>query len=284
MAIASTTCSPRPLRGRRGVRARLPGWVLLTGLLAAPAMAQVSPPADGALPPRSSGNAPEATGGSNAQEATGGDSGLPRAAGEGMLLDAAVAMLGEQLITRSDLIFEARVRALAAQGPLGLSRGIDSAVLARTLETSLLGRLLAQEAERLGVPPLTEAEKQSQLASLEAQAGGPALLDAFLTRHGADRAQLLGLIERWEQASRALEVRVRVRAQVTEAEIREAHAESGSTRPYTEERERLARELRRERSRAVAARERARLMESASIRRLAPWARAEADLGEGEDP
>src|SRR5690606_15164140 len=154
----------------------------------------------------------------------------------------------------------------------------------RTLETSLLGRLLAQEAERLGVPPLTEAEKQAQLAQLEAQAGGAPLLDAFLTRHGADRTSLLGLIERWEQASRALEVRVRVRAQVTEAEIREAHAASGSTRPYPEERERLARTLRRERSQAVAARERMRLMESASIRRLAPWARrAAGDLG-GEEP
>ena len=276
MAIASTTCSRRPLWGVGGVRAQLPAvWVLLTALWGPLVVAQPAP----AQADTASHSPPSA-----AQDAPGERPGTPRGAGEGMLLDAAVAMLGEQLITRSDLIFEARVRALAAQGPLGLSRGIDHALLARTLETSLLGRLLAQEAERLGVPPLTEAEKQSQLAQLEAQAGGPALLDAFLTRHGADRTQLLGLIERWEQASRALDVRVRVRAQVTEAEIREAHAESGSTRPYADERERLARKLRRERSQAVAARERARLMESASIRRLAPWARADADVTEGEEP
>ncbi|HLT30068.1 MAG TPA: hypothetical protein VK013_08490 [Myxococcaceae bacterium] len=272
MAIASTTRSTQPADPGGPGGWRLPCLALLAVLSGSPFGARAL--------------AAGAQGGDMAQgeHAAGPDRhAAGRPAGEGMLLDAAVAMLGEQLITRSDLIFEARVRALAAQGPLGLSRSIDQAQLARTLETSLLGRLLAQEAERLGVPPLTEAEKHAQLAQLEAQAGGPALLDAFLTRHGADRAQLLGLIERWEQASRALDVRVRVRAQVTEAEIREAHAESGSTRPYAEERERLARELRRERSRAVAARERARLMESASIRRLAPWARADAGA-DGEDP
>lgn len=273
------------VRGRP--RPRLSAWpVWRTGLLLAvlvfPAAVRAAGPAAAPVAP-SAGDLPSPSPEAGPSRAPPPATADEEEDEEGLLLDATVAMLGEQLLTRSDLIFEARIRALAQQGPVGLSAPMDVPRLAETLETSLLGRLLAQEAERLGVPPLTEAEKQTQLAQLEAQAGGPALLDAFLTRHGADRAQLLGLLERWEQASRALEVRVRVRAQVTEAEIRAAHAQSGSSRPYAEERERIARELRQERSRAVTARERQRLMENAAIRRLAPWARAESSP-EGDGP
>lgn len=191
----------------------------------------------------------------------------------GMLLDAVVATVDDVLITRSDLVFEARVHALDLQGAAALSRSLTQEDLREALERSLSERLHAREAERLGVVPPTPQELEVQLALLEGRAGGAGMLEAFLRVHGADGAQLVALLQRGELSARAKESRVRVRAQVTEAEIRRAWEASGSTASLAEDREALALRLRSERAREVEARELERLLRNARVRRIAPWAR-----------
>lgn len=189
---------------------------------------------------------------------------------QGELLDAVVALLDDTLITRGDLIFEARVEALRQGSTAAAWSPVDGAALARTLERSLGERLLSREAERLGVLPLGLQEREALVGRVEAQAGGPEALERFLARHGVDRVQLAALLERQVRASRALGSRLRVRAQVTEAEVRRHYASQAEAldRPYVEVRESLRVQLEQERAREVVVREQERLFSGARIRRL----------------
>jgi len=258
--------APRPLAGAVQVFGGRRAWglaVLLLLLLPLASRAQETP-----QPASRSGGAP----------AGGAEAPVP-AAPRGLLMDEVVATLEEALITRSDLVFEARVHALGLEGTAALSRSLGERELLGTLERSLAERLHAREAERLGVVPPTPQELEERLQQLEARAGGTGIVEAFLRVHGADRGQLTALLERGELAARARESRVRVRAQVTEAEVRRAWEASGSQVPFGEEREGIAARLQAERAREVEGRELERLLRNAKVRRIAPWARLTAGQG-----
>lgn len=266
---ASCPCAPLRARGGKTVNARGPrhlarlSLLLLWGAVPAGALAQApvagAPEPDDALPMRAQAADPAA----------------PR----GNLMDAVVATLDEVLITRSDLVFESRVHGLAQEGTASLSRSLNEKDLQRALERTLAERLHAREAERLGVVPPTPQELEAQLQLIESRAGGAGILEAFLRVHGSDRVQLTALIERGELAERAKESRVRVRAQVTEAELRRAWESSGSKGPFADERDALADKLRAERAREIEGRELERLLRNAKVRRIATWARLTAGQG-----
>jgi hypothetical protein len=194
------------------------------------------------------------------------------------VVDRVVAVVEDALVTLSELTFEARVLLVQRAGPQAAQAPVDEALLRSVLELSIAQRLQVREAERLGAFALEQAERQALVDAFRARFPAPASLDAFLEAHGADVLQLGALLERGARAERALDSRLRVRVQVTEAEVRrhyERQAAALGGRPYTEVRERLRDELVRARSRAAAAEEVALLARGARIRRVAPFAREE---------
>ncbi|MCI0574063.1 MAG: hypothetical protein L0Y66_25290 [Myxococcaceae bacterium] len=195
-----------------------------------------------------------------------------------VVVDRVVAVVEDTLITQSELVFEAHVMLAQRTAASQALAPLDDALLASVLELSIAQRLQAREAERLGAPPLEPAERIALVDAFRRRFPSEEALQAFLDAHGADMPQLAALLERNLRAERALEGRLRVRAQVTEAEVRRVYDQKPATlgRPYEEVRERLREELLRERSREAAAEEVALLKRGARIRRVAPFARGDA--------
>ena len=100
----------------------------------------------------------------------------------------------------------------AAEAPL------DEQTLKRALELAINQRLLVAGADRLRAFQAERSEVEARLRSFrERFESEPALLD-FLARHDADLEQLTVVLERSVRAERILDSRIRLRAQVSEAE------------------------------------------------------------------
>ncbi len=196
---------------------------------------------------------------------------------EGRILDQVVAVIEHQVLTQSELDFEARVT-LVLQGGVGAAeRPLDDETRKRALELTINQRLLVMAADRLQAFPADRSEVEARLRAFrERFASEPELL-GFLARQDADLGQLTAVLERSVRAERILDSRVRLRSQVSEVDLRryyQAHAtELGG--PYEAVRESLRKKLVRERYTELAAAEFAQVRAHARVRRVAPFAREE---------
>jgi hypothetical protein len=200
---------------------------------------------------------------------------VPAAAAD-QVLDRVVAQVDGQVITLSDLRFEARV-ALVDRGGAPLENvPLDQAALLSGLDLAIAQRAAGAEADRLGSLQLEPADVDARVKAFEGHFASPAALDAFLRAQGADRAQLAEVLARGLRAERALDARVRLRAQVTEADVRRAWEAAGSKASFEQARGALREELVRERYQAAAREELAKLRAAAQVRIVA----RPADLAE----
>jgi hypothetical protein len=196
---------------------------------------------------------------------------------EGRILDQVVAVIENQVLTLSELDFEARVT-LVLQGGVGAAeRPLDDETRRRALELTINQRLLVMGADRLQAFAVDRSEVEARLRAFrERFASEPELL-GFLARYDADLGQLTAVLERSARAERILDSRVRLRAQVSEVELRryyQAHAaELGG--PYEAVRESLRKKLVRERYTELAGNEFAQVRAHARVRRVAGFARGE---------
>ncbi|HYO53724.1 hypothetical protein [Archangium sp.] len=201
-------------------------------------------------------------------------------AGEGRVIDRVVAVIGNQVLTLSELEFETRVMLVQRGGVRAAEVSLDEQTLQGALELAINQRLLVAGADRLQAFQADRSEVEARLKLFrERFEDEPALL-AFLARHDADLEQLTAVLERGVRAERILDSRIRLRAQVGEAEVRRYWEEHKATLggPYESVRETLKEKLFRERYGQLAKDEFKQVRDSARIRRVAPFART----GEGE--
>jgi hypothetical protein len=191
------------------------------------------------------------------------------------VLDRVVAVVEGEVLTLSALDFEARL-ALVERGGVQAAEGpLDDETLRRALELAVSQRLQVLEAERLQAFPLDPAQLSGRLARLRARFVSPEAYQAFLERHEADEDMVQTVVARALRAERILDSRVRLRAQVSEAEVRRyydarAHELAG---PYETLRPALRDRLVRERYAQAAAAELARVRAGAQVKWVAPFAR-----------
>lgn len=201
--------------------------------------------------------------------------GGPGALAAEQVLDRVVAVVGGQVLTLSELEFEARVALVQRGGVRAAEESLDEHALQSALELSINQRLLVAGADRLRAFTAERSEVEGRLRLFrERFEDEPALL-SFLARHDADLDQLLAVLERGVRAERILDSRIRLRAQVGEAEARrywEGHKAALGT-SYDAVREALKERLMRERYGELAQEEFARVREDARVRRVAPFAR-----------
>ena len=200
----------------------------------------------------------------------------PRA-GEGHVIDRVVAVIGGQVLTLSELEFEARVALVQRGGVRAAEASLDERTLQGALELAINQRLLVAGADRLKAFPAERSEVEARLRGFrERFADEPSLL-SFLARHDADLEQLSGVLERSVRAERILDSRVRLRAQVSEAEVRRHWEENKAALggPYESVREGLRERLVRERYGLLAKEEFAQVRAGARVKRVAPFAREE---------
>ena len=198
------------------------------------------------------------------------------------IMDRVAAVVEGRILTLSQLKFEARV-ALIQGGDLGaVGRPLDQAALRNGLEWAVGQRLQESEADRLKAFTIETSELEASMEGFESRVGGADALRSFLRAQEVDPAGLARVLERSLRAERMLDSKVRLRAQVTEAEVRGAFA-AGLGGPqlagsYEQVRGPLRERLFRERYHQLAKAELGRMRERADIRWVAPFAASNAGL------
>jgi hypothetical protein len=192
------------------------------------------------------------------------------------VIDQAVALVQGQLITLSELQFEARV-ALIQRGALAAAEApLDAQALRSALELAIGERLETEAAERLQAFHLEEGEVESAMREFKSKFPSESELARFLAKHEADEQQLAAVLARRLRAEKILDSRIRLRARVSEAEVRQFYedhrAELGSS-GYDEARARIREKLFRDRYSALANEELRQLRKGVDVRMIAPFAR-----------
>lgn len=197
------------------------------------------------------------------------------AASGGRVLDRVVAVIGSQVLTLSELEFETRVALVLRGGVRAAEAPLDEQTLRGALELAINQRLLVAGADRLQAFPAERSEVEGRLKAFRERFANETELLAFLARHDADLEQLTAVLERGVRAERILDSRVRLRAQVSEAEVRRYWEEHKAVvgGPYESVREALKEKLFRERYGLLAKEEFAQVRAGAKVRRVAPFAR-----------
>lgn len=201
------------------------------------------------------------------------------AAAEGRIIDRAVALVGGQVITLSELELEARVTLIQAGGVGAAKASLDQETLRAALDLAIGYRLEVAEADKLQAHALEEGELEAALKAFAARFSTERELQQFLDRHEADLQTLAAVLARSLRAAKILDGKLRLKAQVSEAELRrhyEAHrAELGAS--YEELRGALRQKLVSDRLRGLTAAELERIRRSGDVRLLGPFAQGAAE-------
>ncbi len=141
-------------------------------------------------------------------------------AAEPRVIDRAVASIEGRVIAASQLAFEARVLLIDAGGVTAAFAPLDQDVLQASLRAIIDQRLAVLEADKLEAYPLDPGELEGAIARFRARFESEQRFADFLHAHEADLNDLAEVLKRSLRAQRALEGKLRLRAQVTEADAR----------------------------------------------------------------
>lgn len=163
---------------------------------------------------------------------------------QGLVVDRAVASVDGKVITLTQLEFETRVQLVNRGGAEAAFARLDSEDLKQGLQLAIAQRLATLEADRFEAYQLEAGELEKAVAEFRDRMGGEGRLQQFLEAQEADLADVGLILRRGIRASRALEGRLRLKANVTEAEARRAKADVVAWRslPLDTVRQLLARE------------------------------------------
>lgn len=137
------------------------------------------------------------------------------------IMDRVVAAVEGQVITQSQLEFEARVILVNAGGTGAAFGPLDPEVLEKSLTTIVDQRLVTLEADKLGAYPLEPGELDRAATAFRARFPSEARFREFLEAQEADTSDLNQVLRRSLRAQRVLEGKLRLKAQVSLVEARQ---------------------------------------------------------------
>ena len=143
----------------------------------------------------------------------------------GRVLDRAVAIIDGQVLTLSELTLEARILFIRAGGLEAATAPLDMAALRSALDLALSNRIASAEAEALQAYPLEEGELVRAMVGFKSSFASQLAWQSFLDAHEADEATVEAVIARSLRAQRVLDGKLKLKAQVTEAEARRAQTD-----------------------------------------------------------
>lgn len=144
---------------------------------------------------------------------------------QGRVIDRAVASVDGKVITLTQLEFETRVQLVNRGGTEAAFAPLDSEDLKQGLQLAIAQRLATLEADRFEAYQLEAGELEKAVAEFRDRIGGEGRLQLFLEAQEADLADVGLILRRGIRASRSLEGRLRLKANVTEAEAKRAKAD-----------------------------------------------------------
>ncbi len=196
------------------------------------------------------------------------------------LLDRSVALIDGRVLTLSELQFEARVLLIHAGGVEAAFHELDNTTLRSVLDSVIGQRLEIAEADKLKAYPLEEGELERAMDRFSLRLGGADGLEAFLKANDADTSTLALVLSRMLRTERVFEGKLKLKAQVSEAEAKNLQSEradlKGLPLPV------LRQKLYNERFKTLAAAELAQVRKAGSVRLLGPF--AERWNGDGGTP
>ncbi|MBL8933187.1 MAG: hypothetical protein JNM69_01460 [Archangium sp.] len=155
-----------------------------------------------------------------------------------------MASVDGKVITLTQLEFETRVQLINRGGTEAAFASLDGEDLTQGLQLAIAQRLATIEADRFDAYPLEPGELEKAVADFTTRIGGEARLQQFLDAQEADVGDVGWVLRRAIRAGRALEGRLRLKANVTEAEAKRAKADVAAWRslPIDTVRQLLAKE------------------------------------------
>jgi len=144
---------------------------------------------------------------------------------QGQVIDRAVASVDGKVITLTQLEFETRVQLINRGGTEAAFAPLDSEDLQQGLQLAIAQRLATLEADRFEAYQLEVGELEKAVADFRDRIGGEGRLQLFLEAQEADQTDVGLILRRGIRASRSLEGRLRLKANVTEAEAKRAKAD-----------------------------------------------------------
>ncbi|MGV3619579.1 MAG: hypothetical protein ACO1OB_02110 [Archangium sp.] len=136
------------------------------------------------------------------------------------MIDRAVASIEGRVIAASQLDFEARVLLIDAGGVNAAFAPLDQQVLDASLKAAIDQRLAVLEADKLEAYPLDDGELEGAIARFRARFESEERFVQFLLRHEAELVDLAEVLRRSLRAQKALEGKLRLRALVTDVDVR----------------------------------------------------------------
>lgn len=136
------------------------------------------------------------------------------------VIDRAVASIEGKVIASSQLQFEARVLLVNAGGLQAAFAALDQEVLEASLRAVVDQRLALLEADKLEAYPLEPGELERAIAAFRGRFESESRFADFLAAHEADLNDLAEVLRRSLRAQRALDGKLRLRAQVSEGEAK----------------------------------------------------------------
>jgi hypothetical protein len=194
---------------------------------------------------------------------------------EPAVVDRTVAVINGQVLTLSELQFEAQVALVERGADPDAVGALDRAALVSALDLAIAQRLEAAEAERLRAFPIDEAEVAQRLEKFIGHFQGQQAFERFLAREEVDEGQLAEVLTREIRAEKVLDSKVRLRAQVSEADLHayyDAHSAQIGV-PFNQARTEIRDRLIKEKYAQLAAQEVASQRSAGSVRLIAPFAR-----------
>lgn len=197
----------------------------------------------------------------------------------GHLVDRAVAVVEGRLLTQSELEFEAWVALIQAGGEWKDGQTLDEDTLRDSLDYAISVRLQNNEAEKLKVHPVEEKQVLESYERLRSRFDSEPQFRRFLGQFDVDESHLVTVLARNVRAAQILDARVRLRAQVSERDVRayyQTHAGEFGGLGFDAIKERLRERLLGEKLKELAVLELKRVRKGAEVRLLAPWAQPKA--------
>ncbi len=199
----------------------------------------------------------------------------PNESPQGEVIDRVVALVAGQVITLSELEFEARVALIERGGVEAANAPLDDQALRSALELAIGERLETEAADKLQAFNLEEGEVESAVREFKSKFRSDAEMASFLAKHEADQQQLTAVLARRMRAEKILDSKISLRARVSEAEVRRFYDDhraelAGS---YEEARSRIREKLVRDRYASLASEELRQIRKGVDVRMIAPFAR-----------
>src|SRR5262245_34372054 len=194
---------------------------------------------------------------------------------DGVVVERAVALVQGHVLTLSELEFEASVALIQRGGVQAAVTYLDDEALRSALELAIGERLEVESADKLQAFPIGEGEVNAALRAFRAKFASEAEFNAFLQRHQVDVQELAALLARKLRAEKILDSKIRLRARVSEAEVRRYYEQHRSelSGSYEELRSKLREKLVRDRYAALAREELLQIRKGVDVRLIAPFAR-----------